>query len=253
MVTLTFVAHRTQRDGRAASVSRFAEAEPQSERVANTSPLGRRSRIFARFCRHWFTNGLLRAPHFIVNRGTVAEPRVQANTVVVRDVAAQEPGHLAVAHSSDGGSEERCRDVAPQHMRWRGLDPGDRTGLGIDADHDDRLTPVSTLDDRRAAGIRVVTPHPCEKHSVAGWIEVERNVMPTVGRGMGRGRRGVEREVRDPPRLGKDIDEELGSRSSGTDPVADFRSGRGHAHRRVKRLRGKTRGREDGHVLGEEC
>src|SRR4030095_2517326 len=69
MVTLTFVAHRTQRDGRAASVSRFAEAEPQSDRVANTSPLGRRSRIFLRFCRHWFTNGLLRAPHFIVNPG----------------------------------------------------------------------------------------------------------------------------------------------------------------------------------------
>ena len=106
-------------------------------------------------------------------------------------------------------------------MRWRGLDPGDRACLDIDADHDGRLTPVSPLDDRRAAGVRIVTPYPCEKHAVAGRIEVERNVMSTVGRWMGRRRRGVEREVGDPPRLGEDIDEELSSPSDGTDPVAD--------------------------------
>jgi hypothetical protein len=112
-------------------------------------------------------------------------------------------------------------------MRWRGLDAGDRASLGIDADHDDRFAPVSPLNDRRAASVRIVTPHPCEKHAVASRVEVDRDVMPTVGRGVGRGRRGVEREVGDPPRLGEDVDEELGSPSSGTDAVADPCSRRG--------------------------
>src|SRR5262245_27182919 len=98
-------------------------------------------------------------------------------------------------------------------MTWRGLDRGYRARLGIDADQDDPLPPLGLLHNRRADGVRSVTPHPCEKHAVAGRIEVEGNVMPTVGRWMGRGRRGVEREVGDPPRLGEDIDEELGSPS----------------------------------------
>src|SRR6266542_4316774 len=118
-------------------------------------------------------------------------------------------------------------------MRWWGLYPGDHARLGIDADHDDRLAPVSRLDDRRAVGIRIVTPHPREKHAVAGRVEVDRDVMPAAGR-------GVEREVGDPPGIGEDVDEELGSPSSGVDPVADLRSGRGHANRRAKRLRGET-------------
>src|SRR5262245_25240600 len=46
-------------------------------------------------------------------------------------------------------------------MGWRGLDPGDQALLGIDADHDDRLATVSLLDDRHAAGIRIVTPRSC--------------------------------------------------------------------------------------------
>src|SRR5262249_22890287 len=137
-------------------------------------------------------------------------------------------------------------------MRWRGLDPGDRACLSIDADHDDRLTPVGLLDDRRAAGVRIVTPYPCEKHAVAVRIEVERNVMSTVGRWMGRGRRGVEREVGDPPRLGEDIDEELSSRSSAPDRVAASGSGRGYLPRCRKKLRGESRGRQHGNALGVE-
>src|SRR5215831_19329978 len=106
-------------------------------------------------------------------------------------------------------------------MGWRGLDSGDRARLGIDADHDDRVAPVSLLNDRWATGVPIVTPHPCEKHAVAGRVEVDWDVMPTMG---GRGRLGVEREVGDPRCLGEDVDEELGSPSSGRDAVAYVRS-----------------------------
>src|SRR5215471_4949476 len=101
-------------------------------------------------------------------------------------------------------------------MGWRGLDSGDRARLGIDADHDDRVAPVSLLNDRCATDVPIVTPHPCEKHAVAGRVEVQWDVMPTMsGRGL-----VVEREIGDPRCLGEDVDEELGSLSSDLDPVA---------------------------------
>src|SRR5262245_63095179 len=69
---------------------------------------------------------------------------------------------------------------------------------------------------------------------------------------MGRERRGVERKVGDPPRLGEDVDKKLGSRRGGANLLADLASGRRYPNRCVKRLHGKTRGREHGHVVGVE-
>src|SRR5207249_10891457 len=90
------------------------------------------------------------------------------------------------------GSEERCRDVAPHHVRRRGVDPGDLARLDINANHNDRLAPVSPLENRLAARVRIVTPHPCEEPAGAGQVEVARDVAPTVGRWRALGRPGIE-------------------------------------------------------------
>src|SRR5207247_6128135 len=79
----------------------------------------------------------------------------------------------------------------------------------INANQNNRLAPVSPLDDRLAARVRIVTPHPCEEHAVAGPGEVERDMVPTDGRRRTLGRRAIEWKVSDPPLFGQDVDEEL--------------------------------------------
>src|SRR5215467_174965 len=151
------------------------------------------------------------------------------------------------------GSEERSRDVAPAHVGRRSVDPSDLARLGVDANHDEWLAAIRPLDDRLAARVEIMAPCPSEEHAVAGVVEVEGNVVASIGRRMNPRGRGVQRKICDHPSFGKDVHEKFRTLPCRVDPLGDLRSGRGYPDRCTQFLPLESGGRNHRHVFCVEC